>query len=244
MLEAYQAYADYNVMAAAGPRVDSGGRVRGRRITRGDALRRHRVGSRRRVGSVTLFGVALRGARRRSHCRRPIIAQLQRYAEKHDLSVDPKWGAGQAGRGALRGPGACPALQAPTFVRDYPGGDRAADPGPPETPGLTEKWDLYVLGFELGTAYSELVDPVVQRERLVAQALLAAGGDAEAMRAGRGFPAGHGVRNAAGRRHGNGNRPAADGAHRSGHSGNDPLPVGPARVVVVRVLADDRRTRH
>ena len=36
-------------------------------------------------------------------------------------------------------------------------------------------------GVELATAYSELVDPVVQRERLVAQSLLAAGGDPEAM---------------------------------------------------------------
>ena len=36
-------------------------------------------------------------------------------------------------------------------------------------------------GTELGTGYSELVDPVVQRERLTAQSLLAAGGDPEAM---------------------------------------------------------------
>jgi lysyl-tRNA synthetase, class II len=36
-------------------------------------------------------------------------------------------------------------------------------------------------GAELGTGYSELVDPVVQRERLTAQSLLAAGGDPEAM---------------------------------------------------------------
>jgi lysyl-tRNA synthetase class 2 len=36
-------------------------------------------------------------------------------------------------------------------------------------------------GTELGTGYSELVDPVVQRDRLTAQSLLAAGGDPEAM---------------------------------------------------------------
>jgi len=48
--------------------------------------------------------------------------------------------------------------------------------------GLAEKWDLYMRGFELATAYSELVDPVVQRDRLVAQAQLAAKGDDEAMR--------------------------------------------------------------
>jgi lysyl-tRNA synthetase class 2 len=44
-----------------------------------------------------------------------------------------------------------------------------------------EKWDLYVRGVELATAYSELADPVVQRERLEAQALLAAKGDPDAM---------------------------------------------------------------
>src|SRR5699024_5397127 len=48
-------------------------------------------------------------------------------------------------------------------------------------PGVADKWDLYVRGFELATAYSELVDPVVQRERFEAQARLAARVDAEAM---------------------------------------------------------------
>jgi lysyl-tRNA synthetase class 2 len=46
---------------------------------------------------------------------------------------------------------------------------------------VAEKWDLYVRGVELATAYSELVDPVVQRERLVQQSRLAAKGDLEAM---------------------------------------------------------------
>ena len=50
-----------------------------------------------------------------------------------------------------------------------------------ELPGVAEKWDLYIDGYEAGTGYSELVDPVIQRERLVAQASLKDGGDAEAM---------------------------------------------------------------
>ena len=49
-------------------------------------------------------------------------------------------------------------------------------------PGVVEKWDLYVRGFELATGYSELVDPVVQRERFVEQAKQGARGDHEAMR--------------------------------------------------------------
>lgn len=48
-------------------------------------------------------------------------------------------------------------------------------------PGVVEKWDLYVRGFRLATGYSELVDPVVQRERFVDQARLASAGDDEAM---------------------------------------------------------------
>ena len=49
-------------------------------------------------------------------------------------------------------------------------------------PGVAEKWDLYILGVERGTGYSELADPIDQRERLVAQAARAAAGDADAMR--------------------------------------------------------------
>ena len=56
-----------------------------------------------------------------------------------------------------------------------------ADPLPPLAPRPDRKWDLYVRGFETGTAYSELADPVVQRERFEAQALAAANGDPEAM---------------------------------------------------------------
>ena len=48
-------------------------------------------------------------------------------------------------------------------------------------PRLAERWDLVAFGTELGTGYSELVDPVEERRRLTAQSLLAAGGDAEAM---------------------------------------------------------------
>jgi lysyl-tRNA synthetase class 2 len=73
-------------------------------------------------------------------------------------------------------------LWAPTFVRDFPLETSPLTREHRERPGVVEKWDLYVRGFELATAYSELVDPVVQRERFEAQAILAAKGDPEAMR--------------------------------------------------------------
>lgn len=72
-------------------------------------------------------------------------------------------------------------LYAPTFVRDYPMETTPLTRQHRSIPGVTEKWDLYVRGFELATGYSELVDPVVQRERFEAQARAAAAGDDEAM---------------------------------------------------------------
>ncbi|QDQ98977.1 lysine--tRNA ligase [Tomitella fengzijianii] len=72
-------------------------------------------------------------------------------------------------------------LHAPTFVRDFPVETSPLTRQHRSKPGVTEKWDLYVRGFELATGYSELVDPVVQRERFELQARLAASGDDEAM---------------------------------------------------------------
>lgn len=72
-------------------------------------------------------------------------------------------------------------LSAPTFVRDFPVETTPLVRQHRSIPGVTEKWDLYVRGFELATGYSELIDPIVQRERFVAQARAAAAGDDEAM---------------------------------------------------------------
>ena len=74
-----------------------------------------------------------------------------------------------------------PGLTRPTFVMDFPLDTSPLVREHRSIPGVVEKWDLYVRGFELATGYSELVDPVVQRERFVEQALLASTGDPEAM---------------------------------------------------------------
>ena len=73
-------------------------------------------------------------------------------------------------------------LWEPTFVRDFPVETSPLTRAHRSIPGVTEKWDLYVRKFELATGYSELIDPVVQRERFAAQARAAAAGDDEAMR--------------------------------------------------------------
>lgn len=72
-------------------------------------------------------------------------------------------------------------LEGPIFVRNFPVETSPLTRQHRSIPGVTEKWDLYVRGFELATGYSELVDPVIQRERFEDQARLAAGGDDEAM---------------------------------------------------------------
>ncbi|GAA4266169.1 lysine--tRNA ligase [Frondihabitans peucedani] len=73
-------------------------------------------------------------------------------------------------------------LTRPTFVMDFPVDTSPLVRAHRSKPGVVEKWDLYVRGFELATGYSELVDPVVQRERFIEQARLGARGDVEAMR--------------------------------------------------------------
>jgi lysyl-tRNA synthetase class 2 len=73
-------------------------------------------------------------------------------------------------------------LERPTFVMDFPVDTSPLVRDHRSIAGVVEKWDLYVRGFELATGYSELVDPVIQRERFVEQAKLGARGDVEAMR--------------------------------------------------------------
>ncbi len=73
------------------------------------------------------------------------------------------------------------ALWAPTFVKDFPVETTPLTREHRSIAGVTEKWDLYIRGFELATGYSELVDPIIQRERFEAQARAAAAGDDEAM---------------------------------------------------------------
>lgn len=106
---------------------------------------------------------------------------LHKHAAAHELEVDPKLTHGKLVEELwehLVGDH----LHAPTFVRDFPVETSPLTRQHRSIPGVAEKWDLYVRGFELATGYSELVDPVVERQRLVEQAAMGAGGDVEAMR--------------------------------------------------------------
>jgi lysyl-tRNA synthetase class 2 len=181
MLEAYEAYGDYNTMATlTRDLVQTAARdaFGGTTVELAD-------GSTYELGGtwedITLYG-SLSDAIGDEVTPATEVAWLLARCEADEIPIDPK----RASHGRLVEElwehHVGHTLVAPTFVRDVPVETSPLTRDHREVPGLVEKWDLYLRGFELATAYSELVDPVIQRERFEAQALLAAAGDDEAMR--------------------------------------------------------------
>ena len=181
MLEAYEAYSDYNGIADLTQELIQNAADRGRRLDHRHVGRRHRVRPRRPVGPALDVRLAVRGIRpRRSPRRRrstscsrspPRPASRRRRTPTHGKLVEELW------EHFVKG-----GLTRPTFVMDFPLDTSPLVREHRSIAGVVEKWDLYVRGFELATGYSELVDPVIQRERFIEQAKLAARGDLEAMR--------------------------------------------------------------
>jgi lysyl-tRNA synthetase class 2 len=75
-----------------------------------------------------------------------------------------------------------PNLPRPTFITDFPKEISPLAKSRPDNPEVVERFELYIAGKEVANAFTELNDPVDQRERFLAQALEQAGGDEEAMR--------------------------------------------------------------
>jgi len=108
------------------------------------------------------------------------LKQLQAYADVRDITYDPKLDQGKMAM-ELYSELAENTLIQPTFVYDFPAIAQPLARLNVEDPRLVEAWDLIIGGVERGTGFTELIDPVIQRERLVEQSLRAAGGDPEAM---------------------------------------------------------------
>ncbi len=105
---------------------------------------------------------------------------LRQLCASAGVPVEPKWNRGQIvlemyERLVER------QTTVPTFYRDFPVEVSPLTRAHRKDPRLAERWDLVAFGTEIGTGYSELNDPVEERARLTAQSLLAAGGDPEAM---------------------------------------------------------------
>lgn len=105
---------------------------------------------------------------------------LQSLAAQAGVSGDPAWSAGKWVMEVVSEL-VEPTLIQPTFLHDWPAEAQPLAARNPEDPRRVLAWDLIVNGMELATAFTELVDPVVQREILTEQSLAAAGGDPEAM---------------------------------------------------------------
>ncbi len=108
------------------------------------------------------------------------VETLRKIAQRHEVEVEAGWTAPHIVM-ELLGELVEPGLLQPTFLCDYPPSAQPLARRHREDPRLIEAWDLIIAGVERGTAFTELIDPVVQREVLTQQSMLAAGGDPEAM---------------------------------------------------------------
>ena len=179
MIETYQSYGDWNSMADLTCELvqESAKAVFGSHVVK------HHDGTENDLGGKWLevdFYTAISEGVGEKVTAETSIENLKKYAEKLGMKVDPKWITGKLAEEIFEdlynGK-----LNIPTFVKGFPIDTSPLVRAHRELPGVAEKWDLYIDGFELATGYSELIDPVVQRERLVEQAKLGASGDLEAM---------------------------------------------------------------
>lgn len=179
MLEAYEAYGDYNSIADLTQKLiqDAATTVSGSHVVTWADGTEYDLGG--QWDRISMYD-SLNAAAGTSFTPETPIAELKALAEREELEIDhPIHGKyiEELWEHFVKGD-----LVRPTFVMDFPVDTSPLVRGHRSLPGVVEKWDLYIRGFELATGYSELVDPVIQRERFVEQARLAAGGDPEAMR--------------------------------------------------------------
>ncbi|MQA12203.1 MAG: lysine--tRNA ligase [Pseudonocardiaceae bacterium] len=179
MLEYYEAYATYDSIAELTQQIvqEAAEAVFGTQIvTLADGTEYDLSGQ---WATITMYG-SLSEALGVEVTPETSLEKLHEQAKHHGVEVDPAIGRGKLVEELwehLVGDH----IHAPTFVRDFPVETSPLTRQHRDKPGVAEKWDLYVRGFELATGYSELVDPVVERQRLNEQAQLGARGDAEAM---------------------------------------------------------------
>ena len=179
MLEFYQAYADYNDMAQLTQEL-----IQEAALAVHGSLTYELVegGTRDLSGDwdrVQVFPAVSAAVGQEITPETP-IQTLRKLCDAAEISYDPKAIHGKLVEELLEHY-VVENFTKPTFVIDYPVDTSPLVRDHRTIAGVVEKWDLYIDGYEAGTGYSELVDPVIQRERLVAQAALKEGGDAEAM---------------------------------------------------------------
>ena len=179
MIESYEAYGDWNSIADLTRQLIQDAAM----ATSGSHVVTHHDGKQLDLGGkwkeASLFELISAAVGQEVNGLTP-YDELKKIAENLGMKVDPKWITGKLAEEIFEH--ACSdQLQGPIFVKGYPVDTSPLVRAHRSLSGVAEKWDLYVEGFELATGYSELVDPVIQRERLTEQSRLAAKGDLEAM---------------------------------------------------------------
>ena len=179
MIESYQAYGDWRSIADLTRELVQNAAM----AVAGSHVVTHHDGRQADLGGkwreISLYEAISEGVGQSVSALTP-IAELKTIATKLGMKIDPKWITGKLAEEIFEHV-AKDQLIAPTFVMGFPVDTSPLVRAHREIPGVAEKWDLYVDGFELATGYSELIDPVIQRDRLVEQATLGAKGDLEAM---------------------------------------------------------------
>jgi len=179
MVESYMSYGDWRSIADVTRTLIQNAAM----AVAGSHVVTHADGSQKDLGGtwkeISLYDAISEGVGETVTALTP-YADLKKYAEKLGMKIDPKWVTGKLAEEIFEHV-ASDQLIEPTFVMGYPVDTSPLVRAHREIPGVVEKWDLYVDGFELATGYSELIDPVIQRDRLVEQAQLGAKGDLEAM---------------------------------------------------------------
>jgi len=180
MLEAYEAYGDYNTIGTLTRELIQAAAI----AALGSTVVRRADGSEHDIGgdwpSVTVHD-AISRALGQEITPDTTEESLRQVSDRAGIHQDPKWNRGQVVLELYEHLVEARTVE-PTFYRDFPVEVSPLTREHRTDPRLAERWDLVAFGAEIGTGYSELVDPVQERERLTAQSLLAVGGDPEAMR--------------------------------------------------------------
>jgi lysyl-tRNA synthetase, class II len=179
MLESYEAYGDYNTIGALTQSLVQGAAM----AAFGSTVIKRADGTETDIGgqwrSVTVYEAISAAAGEELSPDTP-SDELRKLCERLGVPVEPGWNQGQIVLEMYERLVEKRTVE-PTFYRDFPVEVSPLTRQHRSDPRLAERWDLVAFGAELGTGYSELVDPVIQRARLTAQSLLKAGGDPEAM---------------------------------------------------------------
>jgi len=179
MIESYQAYGDWRSIADLTRELVQNAAM----AVAGSHVVTHHDGRQADLGGkwreISLYEAISEGVGQSVSALTP-IAELKTIATKLGIKIDPKWITGKLAEGIFEHV-AKDQLIAPTFVMGFPVDTSPLVRAHRDIPGVAEKWDLYIDGFELATGYSELIDPVIQRDRLIEQATLGSKGDLEAM---------------------------------------------------------------